>query len=304
MGSGEQIHFTPQTELFRARMHGTCWTSIDIHNTEETVLPPGRLTTIPILLTRDVFPPTPDLLPAITPYLSISVRSRMAISGVHIAGFSSATDSRLNTLTNQEWQHIHTGERVEAHLIAINVSARPLVIPEHMGIFRFFSGNELMTPLNAHEIEHAMTSGAIHIQGDHEVIQDQNGVSVLVRLSSFWQKWIPPAKEPLTIPTGENYRGVLDTYLQDIPLENETRLWLGKTPHLTFDSTIAGVLSPTLYTNGNGNHIKQPRHVGMQIESRLIDPGTDWEVIIEGYGPTSFLKKDPWVSFQFVRSYR
>lgn len=296
----EQIALHEQR--FREAFDGTCWKGPDITTTQTVTLEPKRMSTIPIELGPEHYPPRLDLVEPIQGNLSLSARSRDAQCGIHPFSIKSVDSTRpvaWNGLNYDDWEKITQGEHIQALAVVGNSSARPTRIQQGQGIFRLYTGESLVHLLTNDETEEYIAQGDIQIDGEYRM----NGSGILVKPDHTWTKWIPPSPDntPIDVPTDKLYRPQIEQYLEDVPLSYpEPIFWLTRTPYMKLSSRVNALIHPALEYNHLGQLI---RSMGRHANSLVIDAGTSWPVILELNTLASVAQNPPWIHFSFARSY-
>lgn len=280
--------------------HGL-WIGKNIQIAKHVIVLPNSPVEIPVLLNPDGFPPKKDWHLGKTFPLKVSVRSRFAQGGLDI------DDETGNALLAQILVHQNGNglKPFEASVKVINRAARPMEILSETELFRLYAQKD--PPLKGHALERMFIDKKIEIAGkkgvDWEWALDVDGktpIGVYIKINADNRRWIPshPENEPLLIDDkAKDYREILDTYLQDVPLGSEDKiLWIGETPRLTLKG-VYGILDQVTHTHFDRDSSKG---FGRQINSRLIDEDSDWPIRVEISSKTTWGKMPNFVRMQFI----
>lgn len=253
---------------------------------------------VPVLVTPDSFPPKKNWnLGKVVP-LKVSVRSRFAQPGLDI------DDEMGNMLLNDN------GSRDEPHKTVVKVTnrcMRPIEILSGTGLFRLYAERD--SALKGYSLERMLLDEKIKIAGkkgvDWEWAFDADGktqIGIYIKINPNNRRWIPPhpINEPLIIDDrAEDYRGILDAFLESVPLgSKEKLLWIGETARLSLRG-VNGILDKVTHTHLNPD---DSNGFGTQINSRLIDEKSDWAVRVEILSETTWRKMSNFVRMRFVKS--
>lgn len=208
--------------------------------------------------------------------LIASTKSRFAQIGVEVSDWQ---DIPANT-----WRQLARGKDVIVPMNVNNYSSRPVIIPSGMPLFRFVS--PLLTPyLKGEGLFQTYNAGLINVEGKQGdtwewSYADNTDMPDLRNKKSIYGmriklkpdlKWIPPSNEPINMENfvGPDYRRKIDDLLEPVPDFDTPVLCISETYPLRLADSISGFIN--IYTSPWGR----------QINSRYIDPISNWGIRVE-----------------------
>lgn len=156
----------------------------------------------------------PGLIVTERGWRGFSGRSRLAILGVTPLDMS-WVDPDLITALQQ-------GHAVRMNLSVASFASRPILIPENTGVGQYYQKGSKWLTGNA--LETAIKTGRIAIDGRWEYVHgdrslgDRIAIQVPIDPDPATQRWLPPAEEPLEVPTCTyaEFRAILAQLLRPI----------------------------------------------------------------------------------------
>lgn len=275
------------------------WKGENIGVAEHTVIPHTTSPVeVPVVIFQNNRPSRGDWYLGQRIPLKVSVRSKFAQAGLDIDHIN-PNDLLLKGLRR--------GESFETSVEVINRGSQPIETLPGTGLFRLYA--EKSPALKGYALEKLLQDGKIKIAGSREAewdwAFDEDGttpIGIYVNINAGNRRWMPPHPDnkPLVIDDKvKDYRGVLDSYLEDVPLgRQDDILWIGETARLTLKG-VNGVLDQVTHT-----HLDPDNSIGFgkQINSRLIDENTDWRIRVEILSKTTWGKMPNFARIRFFRT--
>lgn len=275
------------SEVLRNRLKDGFWIGPDVATPVKRTILPGNLVHLPVAFT-DVPEIFARLDPAAFFYAGVSTRSRWAQLGLEVHETASIAIAESLTPIRQEPLDPY---RYAAVVPVLNLSTRPIHVPEGSKLFRLFFYNA-GSWMRGEELLENVSSGSIRLSGEpgEDWLLHERVDGILLSLNSNMRRWIPPDlpnATPLTISdrTGVDYRRIADSYLRPITPSRSPILWLTETSSVvTLDPSVHALIDFVLFRKGKMLPAKLVTHVN----SRLIAGGeTNWPLRAEIYGPTT-----------------
>lgn len=279
------------------------WKGPNIVVSQHIILPPKTVSSVevPVIIRPDSLPPKKDWNLGTTIPIKVSVRSRAAQAGVDM-------EDRIGSeLFLQRQNNNYKNKPFEAKVGVINRAARPLEFLSGTGLFRLYAEKD--TTIRGFTLEKMFQDGKIKIAGekgnDWEWAFDKEGempIGIYIKINANNRKWLPPSGRPLLVDDKvKDYRRMLDIYLKNVPLGiRDNLLWIGETARLTLKG-VNGVLDQVTQSHLTA---EDSRGFGTQINSRLIDDGTDWPIRVEIFSETTWGKMPNFVRMRFIKSHQ
>lgn len=195
-----------------------------------------------------------------------------------------------------------------ARLQLHNHSLRPIQLPEDTRLLRLFHepADAILTDA---KLSQAIGSGKIKLSGargkDWEWAYDDLGtrMGVFIRIiNSNSRRWISSGEEIINIGSEDmDYRAQIDRILEPLPEDGRQALWIGETAiKITLGNSIEGVLDTRVLRDVN--YLSLDSIEGTQINSLLIDSGTQWPVRVEVISSTDSNLIPNYVRFHFIQN--
>lgn len=268
------------------------WWGSDVTCVRNVTVKPGQAIEVELTFTRDSLPPIdiPERhVETVFRTLELDLRSRHALSGVQ-------EDATVPRTVNLEQGTITMG--------VMNLGGRPIELPKGEGLGCFFSIGGAADYLVGARL--ALKAASI-IKGDFgdawQLVVPQripisknlnhlpSATAVALMLDKKTRYMIPPDDTSIKLPAGEKeYRKYLIDHeiLQRIgKKQTPPFFWVAQTlakVYLPKKQGIIGVLGVMAYVN---------KQWICQTESRLIKPGTNWEIMHEFFDPKRAKGKSP-----------
>ncbi|MDP2637969.1 MAG: hypothetical protein Q8P26_02830 [Candidatus Levybacteria bacterium] len=272
------------------------WKGPNIVLAERTVIPPKTIVEVPVIVYPESLPLKKDWSLGTVFPLKVSVRSRFAQAGLDI---DDKTGNELLSQSNGSTKPFKSNVKV------ISRVERPIEGLAETGLFRLYAQKKPF--LTGYPLEKMAKDERIKIDGKKgdgwEWAFDEEGrspIGIYIRINDNNRKWMPPSLKPLLVDDKvKDYRRLLDTELEDVPLGlKEDILWIGETVKVTLGG-VNGILDQVTHTHLNPN---SSRGFGKQINSRLIDEETDWAIRVEILSKTTWREMPNFVRMRFIKS--
>lgn len=294
ISEGEMMRFGFRTAVRREleERPENFWLSPDIAAAEDTLVYPGKVTSVTINLPHPV-PPFTDLKsftdPRLAPYQPLSVscayghtRSRFAQLGLHLRPEAGAAIAE----TIEPIDDSYPSRGYRAIVWVQNYARRPILLHEGTRFFNLYYFKSTITGSTLRNL----VGSQIKIDGvmgrdwrfwssrpEYGLAQ---GIEFLIDPKS--RRWVEPSDEPMTLndgPSDNHNRAGVDNYLSPAPKTEERIFWIaGTVTNIELDRTVNGLTDRT---------VKEGATHDLQTNSLIIAGGnTTGKLRTEIYSPT------------------